>query len=196
MDAKIKALHEAFANNIGNRLTPELAYGILQTVLSATEDRSLNPAAFAPQEYGPYTLQVEHIRDNLDAARTLHQMYWAEAEEDGEFNANYQKLGELERLGMYVFITARLNGSLVGQLGGYIQESPITGRLTATDNLLYVLPEHRVGVGRALMKYGVEKMFEMGVSDIESATPPDNRNQAVLKRLGFRHVANKYILSR
>jgi ribosomal protein S18 acetylase RimI-like enzyme len=195
MDRRLAAIQQALAQNLGNKLTPELAVGILQAVLSAPEDDlSLNPENFPALEFGEYVICLERLRDCAHEAVCLHQLFWMESGEDGEFNPDYDRLLKLERMGAYAYFTARHNGNLVGQLGAYIQACPHTGRMIATDNVLYVLPEHRVGIGGKLSKYTIQQLTEMGIAELECHTAPDNRVQSAVKRMGFKHTANRYTL--
>lgn len=195
MDSKTRALNAALANNLGNTLTPELAVGILQSYLNAQEeDRSLVPGNFQPLQVRDYVVRVERFRDCMEEAAILHRQFWVESGQTDPFNPDYAQICQLERLGMYAYFAARRDGVLVGQVAAYVQTCPHTGMLMARDNLLYVLPEHRVGVGKALIEYGVDVLKSIGALQIECHTAPDNRVQSMIKRLGFRHTANRYIL--
>lgn len=193
MDSKTKALNNALAHNLGNTLTPELAVGILQSYLNAEEeDRGLVPGNFQPLQVGDYVVRVERFRDCVEEAALLHRQFWVESGQTDQLNPDYAQICQLERLGMYAYFTARLGGDLVGQLAAYVQNCPHTGLLMARDNLLYVAPEHRVGVGKALITYAVDVFASIGVRNMECHTAPDNRVQSMIKRLGFKHTANRY----
>lgn len=194
MDSKTRALNTSLANNLGNTLTPELAVGILQSYLNAEEeDRGLVPSNFQPLQVRDYVVRVERFRDCVEEASILHRQFWVESGQTDPFNPDYSQICQLERLGMYAYFTARFGDDLVGQLAAYVQTCPHTGLLMARDNLLYVLPEHRVGVGKALIEYGVDVVMSIGVTQIECHTAPENRVQAMIKRFGFKHTANRYI---
>lgn len=82
-------------------------------------------------------------------------------------------------------------GSIVGMLGIQVADHPMSGEKTAAELFWYVLPEHRNGVGRELMKAAEAWARSRGAAKLQM-TAPDQRVAKVYERRGFAHVESTY----
>lgn len=97
--------------------------------------------------------------------------------------------GEANDSGRMVFFTIRADGSPVGYAIIYVSQSMHNGDLVAHEDAIYVLPEHRNGIGRKLIRRIIAALREAGVKRVSMAATTDPRAEKLWRRLGFKPVA-------
>lgn len=143
--------------------------------------------------------RVERVQD-LEAVfgplQLLHRAHWDETEEyrKAAFCPQYETFKKYWVWKMVRIWVARHGEEIVGHLTVYLHTSMHTGEVLATEDALYVLPEHRKGVGTALVRQCIADLREEGVAEIWATTKPETRVGLILRRLGFSHVADKYLI--
>jgi len=83
----------------------------------------------------------------------------------------------------------RCDGKPVGYSNIYVTNDMHNGELIAQEDTIYVLPEHRNGVGRRLTKFIIEQLRGMGVKRAHVTTTTDPRVADMLERMGWRRSA-------
>lgn len=201
---EITPLHRALAAFLGQKLTPEVASGIVCAVLGEA-DRSIDPQQFEPQQHGPYTLRVERFRDILGELHPLHLAHWQETERYRHvvgFEPDYDAAVYSEQCGELIQFTARVDGQLVGHLRLYLGRSRHSGTLFAHEDTLFVAVEHRQGMlGLQLLRYAEAVVVRgLGVREmrydaklVEREGKMVDGSGALARRLGFKPVATQYV---
>jgi GNAT superfamily N-acetyltransferase len=145
-------------------------------------------------------MKIERIRvlDGVfDQLKMLHKSHWDETEayRNSEFSPRYDLLVDYWNRGL-LLIWGLFNdtGDLVGHLSMYVTTSVHTGEMIATEDALYVLPEYRKGYGAALSRQMLSDIRKVGVSECWATCKPATRVGMMLKRLGFSHVADTYLI--
>lgn len=143
----------------------------------------------------------EPLLSCYDEAYDLCEKHWYESEEkyrNSEYNPDKAVLTSYENAGMAKYFTARLDGELIGHIYFIVYNHLHTQQKTANEDFFYFLPEHRKGRnGLRLLQYALKVLKEdlgcvqVGMSSkLTGSTPIDK----LLKRMGFNHVANFYVI--
>lgn len=187
----------ALGASLGQQLTPELAASIEQYVFQQ-EDLSINPDIFGVQQYKDYTIRAERFRDILPEIHQLHVEHWAETEKHRhglKLNPNYEAALAREMAGEMVQFTLRdSDGQLVGNLRMYINVSLHTNTRYASEDTLFIKPQHRGGfVVMALMRFAESSLRAIGIREIRANSKVVNKADVLMKRLGYAPVAIEFV---
>lgn len=139
------------------------------------------------------------VMEDLDAIVALaHEMH-QESPTYSKLEFNDEKfldhLGRLHR----VFV-AEVNGTVVGMMGCYAQQTSFSLELIAFESGLFITKEHRGGrLALALIKAYEEWAMSQGVARINLGTSTGieaDRVKALYERLGYTHVGYSFIKDR
>lgn len=190
----LDVLTAVLQRNAGNVLSPELIYGILQSV-SQTPDTSINIEDIPPGEYAQFVICVERIADILEELKPIHAAHWQETERYRHgiaLNPDYQYMINAERSGRFMLFTVRSEGELVGNCMMYLSKSTHTQRWVAEEDTIFILPEYRQGrLGVRLIRYVEDVLRNMGVTEIRVTVKTVNRVGELLQHLGYSHTGNQ-----
>jgi len=191
-----EALSVALARHIGHELTLDVAREIVREV-TETECRAIDPAMFGSIRCGSLVIQAERFRDILPEMEVLHAAHFAETEKYRQglaMNPDVQAGIEDEKRGAMVQFTARHNGELVGNLRMYIRTSRHTGTRFASEDTLYLLPEHRKGrAALRFVQFMEDGMRKLGVYELRASTKSVNRTDKLLEFMGWTPVATELV---
>lgn len=189
-----KELALAMARYANQTLTPEVGRAILAAAFGSS--RAIDTAQFHPEGMGEYVIQAEPFAQLLPELTPLHEAHWQETENwraGIPMNPNYEAICERERLGRLLQVTLRHNGTLVGHLRMYLNESLHTQTLYAEEDTLYITPEHRGGFLAIKMIRWMERCVRtLGVREIRANSKLVNRVDVLMKRAGYETVAFQY----
>lgn len=192
----LKALEFALSENIGNKLTPELAVGLLHAAQQPVWTR-VDIESIEPIRYVDYVIQCEYLEDALEEVKPLHQMHWEETEKyrhNIPLKPNYEYMIGAERQGKFLLFTVRCEDKVVGNCMMYLSESTHTGQYVAEEDTIFMEPNHRRGrVGIKLIQYVEQVMQLLGVTEIRVTVKTVNRVGDLLKALGYQHTANQLV---
>lgn len=191
----LQALEVALAENIGNKLTPELAIGLLHALKQTVVTR-IDIASIDPFEYVDYSMQCEYLEDILQQVIPLHQAHWRETEEYRHslpLKPNYDHMINAERNGKFLLFTLRcVNAGVVGNCMMYISQSTHTQEWVAEEDTIFIDRGHRKGrVGIKFIKYVEDVLTLLGIKEIRVTVKTVNRVGDLLLALGYLHTANK-----
>ena len=191
----IDALREALMGNLGNKLTPELAVGLIH---AATQEsvRRLDPE-YPAFEYVDYTIQHEFLENVLDEIKPVHRAHWEETEgyrHGIALDPDYDYMVNAERTGRFMLFTVRTNKQLVGNCMMYLTQSTHTRKWIAEEDTIFIDKEHRKGrIGIKLIQYVERVLATLGVTEIRVTVKTVNRVGDLLQALGYQHTANQLI---
>ncbi len=193
----LQILREVLGRNIGNQLTPEMALGIFSAVEAGLSARPDLRRTFEPQTKGDFTFAAERLDDVLPELLPLWRAHWDETEthrhDVQEFNPDIEAYRGSELDGNYILFTVRTGGKLIGNCGVYLSVSRHSQRIIASEDTLYLLPEHRgAGVGSAFLRYMVDCVRSVGATEIRATVKTVNNADALLRKFGFKHVAEEF----
>ena len=94
------------------------------------------------------------------------------------------------RDGYLINYVVRKDGEAVGYANVYTTNDMHNGELIAQEDTIYILPEHRNGIGKALVKHILADLKARGVKRVMISPVTDLRVGKIWKRMGFREVAS------
>ena len=141
-----------------------------------------------------YTIQIEKFHLNYDELKPVYEQHYQEmldrlAKQGIEYSPynprldQYFAASEGEWLISYI---ARLDGKPVGYCNVYITNDMHNRDLIAQEDALYVLPEHRGGIGKKLVQFGIEDLRNRGVKRLIVNAMVDARVTKLWRRIGFK----------
>lgn len=188
-------LQQALQDNIGNKLTPELAIGLLHAASEVPINR-IDPEVPA-YEYVDYTIQHEFLENVLDEIKPIHRAHWEETEgyrHGIALDPDYDYMVNAERTGRFMLFTVRTNKQLVGNCMMYLTQSTHTRKWIAEEDTIFIDKEHRKGrIGIKLIQYVERVLATLGVTEIRVTVKTVNRVGDLLQALGYQHTANQLI---
>jgi len=144
-----------------------------------------------------YTIGIERGDLNYAELEPNYRQHYAEMKERlerdgiviGDYNPRLDTYFDAFRSGWLLNYVARFNGKPVGHCNIYVTNDMHNGEKIATEDVLYVLPQHRNGLGRKMAKYMMADLKARGVKRFFISPVTDLRVGKVWKRMGFREVA-------
>ena len=143
---------------------------------------------------------LESLVRSMHEAVILWSGHWKETEaayREADMNPDFKQFAALESAGMSRYFTARVKGQLVGHLYFIVHKNRHTRTLTAVEDFYYFLPEHRHGSDAIkLLRYAVDSLKREGVQQVGMSSKLTGKKNIdpILKRVGFRHVANFFVI--
>lgn len=146
----------------------------------------------------PYKFTLERGDLNYSELEPLYRRHYAEMkarlEGDGILVGDYKP-----RLDQYFAAFAggwllnyvvRQSGTPVGYSNVYVTQDMHNSEPIAQEDTIYILPEHRNGIGRQLVKHILSDLESRGVLRVQISPVTDLRVGKIWKRMGFREAAS------
>lgn len=150
-----------------------------------------------------YKISIEHGAANLPELQPLYAMHYAETEErlrregfnPAPYKPDWGRYCEYWSMGYLVNYCARekKTNAPVGYANVYFTTSMHTQEPIAHEDMLWVHPDHRKGLGRAITKFVLEDCKRRGVRRAVMTARTDPRAEALWKRLGFIETAREMV---
>lgn len=141
-----------------------------------------------------YDIKLEQGDVNWYELEPIYMQHYAEYKErldkDGmpisEYNPRLDKYFEAFRGGWLLNYVVRGNGSPIGYSNVYLTNDMHNGDFIAVEDTVYILPEHRNGIGRKLVKFILADLKSKGVKRAGISAVTDLRATKLWRRLGFK----------
>ena len=145
-----------------------------------------------------YTVSLESAVDNYDEMKALYTRHYSEMQSrlanEGihipEYNPRLDVYFDAWRRGDMLNFVVRLDGKAVGYSNIYLTNDMHNRELIATEDTIYMLPEHRNGTGRLLSKFILNHLRGLGVKRLSVTALTDLRVAKLWERMGFKHTAH------
>ena len=145
-----------------------------------------------------YTFHVERFHENYGEMQTLYRQHYCEmldrlAKNGIEYSPYNPRLDQYflaSEGGWLISYVARFEGKAIGYCNVYITNDMHNQDLIAQEDALYVLPEHRSGIGKSLVKYGLDDLRNRGVKRLNVNAMTDLRVAKLWERMGFKHTCH------
>lgn len=145
-----------------------------------------------------YEFGVEQLSEAWEDFEPLFRQHYSEMQKrlkaDGmeipPYKPNVEAYKALNKSGDLLFFTIRCDGEPAGHASIYVTNDMHNGELIAREDTIYVLPEHRNGVGRMLSKRILQALREAGVKRLAVTALTDLRVAKLWQRMGFKHTAH------
>ena len=144
-----------------------------------------------------YTIGLEQGDLNYSELEANYRRHYAEMaerlEKDGipvsPYNPRLESYFNAFRGGWLLNYVARFNGQAVGHCNVYLTNDMHNGDLIAQEDVLYVVPEHRNGLGKKLVRHVLSDLEGRGVKRVSVLALTDLRVAKIWRRMGFKDAA-------
>jgi GNAT superfamily N-acetyltransferase len=143
-----------------------------------------------------YTYSIEKFHDIWQEFEPLFRAHYSEmlerlASQGIEFSPFNWRLDEYlkaSHAGYLIMYVARLDNKPVGHCAVYITNDMHNMDLIAQEDALYITKEHRKGIGKNLVKFGLLDLRNRGVKRLNVSAMTDLRVAKLWERMGFKHT--------
>lgn len=148
-----------------------------------------------------YTFHLGRHRETFEELEPLYRQHYAEMVErlakDGipysPYNPRWDEYWRASDGGWLLTFILRHEGKAVGCSNVYLTNDMHNGDLIAQEDTIYVLPEHRNGIGKKFVRVILDELKERGVKRVSVAALTDLRVAKLWKRMGFKEAAVQMI---
>lgn len=148
-----------------------------------------------------YTFHLGRFKESYEELEPLYRQHYAEMierlEADGipcsPYNPRLEQYIKAGDEGWLLTFILRHEEKAVGYSNVYLTNDMHNGDLIAQEDTVFVLKEHRNGVGKKLVKVILEELKERGVKRVSVAALTDLRVAKLWKRMGFKEAAVQMI---
>jgi GNAT superfamily N-acetyltransferase len=109
------------------------------------------------------------------------------------YNPRLDEYFTAARAGHLKTFTARYEGELCGYANVYLTSDMHNRDFIAQEDVLYVAKEHRGGLGRKLVAYGLGELRKIGVKRLSVSAVTDARVAILWGRMGFKGIASQMV---
>lgn len=144
-----------------------------------------------------YEITIERGDLNYSEMEPLYRQHYGEMQarlaRDGIVVADYaprlDQYFQAFSQGWLLNFVVRLGGKPVGYSNIYITNDMHNGEKIAQEDTIYILPEHRNGIGRRLAKAVLAHLEAEGVRRLKISAATDLRSAKLWRRMGFKDTA-------
>lgn len=148
-----------------------------------------------------YTFHLGRFKETYNELEPLYRQHYSEMcdrlAKDGiqypPYNPRLDKYIEAGNRGDLLTFLIRLDGQPVGYSNVYLTNDMHNGDLIAQEDTIFVLKDHRNGVGKKLVKVILEELKERGVKRVIVSAMTDLRVAKLWGRMGFKEAATQMI---
>ena len=141
-----------------------------------------------------YTITIEKFHETYAEMEPLYRQHFAEMRERkadvgieiGDYALDTEGYFAYSESGQLISFIARHEGEPVGYIHAYLTRDHRTGEIIATEDSVFVLPEHRNGLGRDMVKFVLEYFKRSNVRRVIITSAGDKRLPLLLTRMGFK----------
>lgn len=153
-----------------------------------------------------YGFSIENLEANYAEFEPLYRQHYDEmtermARQDihiAPYAPNLKDYFQFAANGGLIHYCVRCLNEAVGYSNIYIFNDMHNGTLSAQEDTIYLLPEHRNGTGRLFSKFILADLRQRGVQSLSVTAMTDLRVEKLWRRMGFKPVATamKYEFAR
>lgn len=148
-----------------------------------------------------YSMSIEDFESTYLELEPLYRKHYAEMcerrEKEGEicppFNPRLDEYFRASRGKYLITFVLRYNELACGYINMYITNDMHNHEPIAQEDSMFVLKEHRNGMGRKLVLFGMEELKRRGVKKIIVSAMVDLRVSKLWARMGFKNLAQQMI---
>lgn len=144
-----------------------------------------------------YTITLERGDLNHSEMHPIYVQHYSEMQarllQDGitigDYNPRLPQYIAAWQGGWLLNYIVRFNGVAVGYGNVYLTNDMHNSELIAQEDAIYLVPEHRNGMGKTLVKFILADLTERGVVRVNITPATDLRVAKIWKRMGFKETA-------
>lgn len=146
-----------------------------------------------------YTIQQENFKTTYPELEPLYRQHYAEMVERlagqgvkySPYNPRLHEYGESCDKGYLLTFVLRCDEVACGYINVYITNDMHNHDLVAQEDTIFVVKEHRNGVGKKLVRFGLDELKRRGVKRLLVSAMTDLRVAKLWGRMGFKEVATQ-----
>lgn len=144
-----------------------------------------------------YTIAVERFTETYAELEPLYREHYAEMQArllskgiaTSDYNPRISEYIKADKGGWLLSFVLRHDGAARGYGNVYITNDMHNGDLIAQEDTIFVTKSHRNGIGRKLMKFGLDELRKRNVRRGYVSAVTDLRVAKLWRRMGFEEVA-------
>lgn len=148
-----------------------------------------------------YTFHLGRHRETFEELEPLYRQHYGEMVErlarDGieysPYNPRWDEYFKAGENGNLLTFILRFEGKAVGCSNIYLTHDMHNSDLIAQEDTIYVVPEHRNGIGKKFARVILDELKERGVKRLNVSAMTDLRATKLWKRMGFKESAIQMI---
>lgn len=148
-----------------------------------------------------YTIALEKFTDTYLELEPLYRQHYAEMTErlasQGVFYSPYNprllQYGESCEGGWLLTFVVRKDGVACGYSNVYVTNDMHNHDLICQEDTIFILKEHRNGIGKKLVQFVIEELRARGVKRLIVSAMTDLRVAKLWNRMGFKEMATQMI---
>ena len=148
-----------------------------------------------------YVFSLETFRETYPELEPLYRQHYAEMCErlEGEglvcspYNPRLEEYFKASDGGYLLTFVLRHEGKACGYINVYITQDMHNHDLIAQEDTIFVVKDHRKGVGKKLVQYGLAELEKRGVKHVTVSAMTDLRVAKLWGRMGFKNLATQMI---
>jgi GNAT superfamily N-acetyltransferase len=144
-------------------------------------------------------MTVEKFTDTYRELEPLYRQHYKEMTDRlGEagihyspYNPRLEEYGKASDGGWLLTFVLRTDGAACGYANVYVTKDMHNNDLIAQEDTVFVVKDHRNGIGKKLVKFVVEELRSRGVKRLNVSAMTDLRVAKLWKRMGFKESATQ-----
>ena len=148
-----------------------------------------------------YDITIERFTDTYLELEPLYREHYSEMVERlasqgieySPYNPRLHEYGEACKRGDLINYVLRQNGVACGYANVYVTNDMHNGDLISQEDTLFVLKDHRNGVGKKIVQFVLEDLKSRGVKRLMVSAMTDLRVAKLWGRMGFKEAATQMI---
>lgn len=146
-----------------------------------------------------YTFSLEKFDESYPELEALYREHYAEmcarlAEQGIEMSPFKPRLDVYSKASndgwLLNIVTRDENGKAVGYCNVYITNDMHNGDLIAQEDTIFITKNHRNGIGKQLVKFGMDELRKRGVKRLNVQAATDLRVAKLWERMGYKHASH------
>lgn len=109
------------------------------------------------------------------------------------YNPRLEQYFRASRDGWLKTFVVRCDGNPIGYCNVYVTHDMHNGDLIAQEDTMFVDKQHRKGIGRTLVYFGLSELKKLGVTRLSVLALTDLRVAKLWRRMGFKDVAQAMV---
>jgi len=149
-----------------------------------------------------YEITLEKFTDTYRELEPLYRQHYSEmlerlkndgVEHHSPFNPRLDEYARASEGGWLLTFVLRLESKAVGYSNVYVTNDMHNQDLICQEDAIFVLKEHRNGVGKKLVRWILEDLRKRGVKRVLVSAMTDLRVAKLWRRMGFKDIATQMI---
>ena len=146
-----------------------------------------------------YSFSIENAEKNCNELLPLYSQHYSEMSarlcsqglEVAPFKPRLDMYFKAANDGWLInYVVRTENGAPVGYSNVYVTNDMHNGEMIAQEDTIFILKEHRNGIGKKLLSYILSDLKSRGVRRLNVMALTDLRVSKLWERMGFKHTAH------